>query len=203
MGVICRGGDRSERRRETILKENEVQQQQQQAEVIDKGKDIDFREQYGVSTKGDRFLNDKTTAGGTNAKKPQVRQSNIKKRLGYPLSRGPNELTGDTLLIKCLEYVAPKNGTGLGINFTKTTREVSQGGVLKGRAYKKGDTYTEYSNFRINANDANSRMSRNQKKKYFIHHNHTNPALNENSAASRNIIHNGFNTARPGMRFFF
>ena len=133
-----------------------------------KGKDIDFREQYGVSTKGDRFLNDKTTAGGTNAKKPQVRQSNIKKRLGYPLSRGPNELTGDTLLIKCLEYVAPKNGTGLGINFTKTTREVSQGGVLKGRAYKKGDTYTEYSNFRLNANDANSRMSRNQKIKYYV-----------------------------------
>ena len=133
-----------------------------------KGKDIDFREQYGVSTKGDRFLNDKTTAGGTNAKKSQVRQSNIKKRLGYPLSRGPNELTGDTLLIKCLEYVAPKNGTGLGINFTKTTREVSQGGVLKGRKYKTGDTYTEYSNFRLNANDANSRMSRNQKIKYYV-----------------------------------
>ena len=133
-----------------------------------KGKDIDFREQYGVSTKGDRFLNDKTTAGGTNAKKPQVRQSNIKKRLGNPLSRGPNELTGDTLLIKCLEYVAPKNGTGLGINFTKTTREVSQGGVLKGRTYKTGDTYTEYSNFRLNANDANSRMSRNQKIKYYV-----------------------------------
>ena len=133
-----------------------------------KGKDIDFREQYGVSTKGDRFLNDKKTAGGTNAKKPQVRQSNIKKRLGYPLARGPNELTGDTLLIKCLEYVAPKNGTGLGINFTKTTREVSQGGVLKGRTYKTGDTYTEYSNFRLNANDANSRMSRNQKIKYYV-----------------------------------
>ena len=133
-----------------------------------KGKNIDFREKYGASTKGDRFLNDKKTAGGTNAKKSQVRQSNIKKRLGYPLSRGPNELTGDTLLIKCLEFVAPKNGTGLGINFTKTTREVAQGGVLKGRKYKTGDTYTEYSNFRINANDANSRMSRNQKIKYYV-----------------------------------
>ena len=46
-------------------------------------------------------------------------------------------------------------------------------------------------------------LKRNQKKIYFIHLNHTNPAMNENSAASRNIIHNGFNTARAGMRFLF
>ena len=127
-----------------------------------------YKNSDGTQVKKTKFENDKKTAGGTNAKKSQVRQSNIKKRLGYPLSRGPNELTGDTLLIKCLEYVAPKNGTGLGINFTKTTREVAQGGVIKGRAYKTGDTYTEYSNFRINANDANSRMSRNQKIKYYV-----------------------------------
>ena len=127
-----------------------------------------YKNSDGTQVKKTKFENDVKTAGGTNAKKPQVRQSNIKKRLGYPLSRGPNELTGDTLLIKCLEYVAPKNGTGLGINFTKTTKEVSQGGVLKGRTYKAGDTYTEYSNFRLNANDANSRMSRNQKIKYYV-----------------------------------
>ena len=127
-----------------------------------------YKNSDGTQVKKSKFLGDTKPAGGTNAKKSQVRQSNIKKRLGYPLSRGPNELTGDTLLIKCLEYVAPKNGTGLGINFTKTTREVAQGGVLKGRKYKTGDTYTEYSNFRINANDANSRMSRNQKIKYYV-----------------------------------
>ena len=31
-----------------------------------------------------------------------------------------------------------------------------------------GDTYTKYSNFRLNANDANSRLSRNQKIKYYV-----------------------------------
>ena len=46
-------------------------------------------------------------------------------------------------------------------------------------------------------------LKRNQKKIFFIHLNHTNPAINKNSAAARNIIHNGFNTDRTGMRFFF
>ena len=46
-------------------------------------------------------------------------------------------------------------------------------------------------------------LKRNQKKIYFIHLNHTNPAMNENSAAARNIIYKGFNTARTGMRFLF
>ena len=41
------------------------------------------------------------------------------------------------------------------------------------------------------------------KKIYFIHLNHTNPAINKNSAASKNIIKNGFNTARQGMKLFF
>ena len=133
-----------------------------------KGKDIDFREQYGVEAKKDRFLNDTKTQGGTNKKNTVPRKSNIKTRLGYPLARGPGEFTGDTLMIKCMEYVAPKNGTGLGIAFDKTTQKVAQGGTKNGRAYKTGDIYTKYSNIRLNANDANSRMSRNQKIKYYV-----------------------------------
>ena len=46
-------------------------------------------------------------------------------------------------------------------------------------------------------------LDRNQKKIFFIHLNHTNPAIQKNSAASKNIIKNGFNTARKGMKFFF
>ena len=137
-----------------------------------KGKDIDFTGEYtnsdGSQVKKSKFLPDSKTAGSTAKKKLQTRKSNIKPRLGYPLARGPGEMTGDTLLIKCLEYVAPQNGTGLGIGFDKTTQKVTQGGVLNGRKYKTGDTYTKYSNFRLNANDANSRMSRNQKIKYYV-----------------------------------
>lgn len=46
-------------------------------------------------------------------------------------------------------------------------------------------------------------LKRDQKKIFFIHLNHTNPALSKNSAASRSIIKNGFNTARFGMEFYF
>ena len=46
-------------------------------------------------------------------------------------------------------------------------------------------------------------LKRDQKKIYFIHLNHTNPALSKKSAASRSIIKNGYNTARLGMEFYF
>ena len=46
-------------------------------------------------------------------------------------------------------------------------------------------------------------LKRDQRKIFFIHLNHTNPALSENSAASRSIIKNGHNTARLGMKFYF
>ena len=45
-------------------------------------------------------------------------------------------------------------------------------------------------------------LERNQNKIFFIHLNHTNPAIRENSAASRNIIKNGFNVARTGMKLY-
>jgi len=45
-------------------------------------------------------------------------------------------------------------------------------------------------------------LERNQNKIFFIHLNHTNPAIRKNSAASRNIIKNGFNVARKGMRLY-
>ena len=95
-----------------------------------KGKDIDFTGEYtnsdGSQVKKSKFLGDTKTTGSTAKKKLQTRKSNIKTRLGYPLARGPGEMTGDTLLIKCLEYVAPQNGTGLGIGFDKTTQKVTQ-----------------------------------------------------------------------------
>jgi len=45
-------------------------------------------------------------------------------------------------------------------------------------------------------------LERNQNKIFFIHLNHTNPAIRKNSAASRNIIKNGFNVARKGMKLY-
>ena len=36
--------------------------------------------------------------------------------LSYPIARTPSESTGDTLLIKCIEYQPPEKGLGLGLN---------------------------------------------------------------------------------------
>ena len=33
--------------------------------------------------------------------------NHVKQNMGYPVARGSNELTGDTLLIKCLKYIPP------------------------------------------------------------------------------------------------
>ena len=131
-----------------------------------KGKDIDFTSEYGA--KKTKFRGDTKPVGGTNAKKQTPRRQNLKMRLGYPLARGPNEHTGDTFLIKCLEYVPPTSGTGLSLKYDKTTQDVLEGGKIGNKVYKTGDKYTKYSNFRMNATDANSRMSRNQKIKYYV-----------------------------------
>mgnify|MGYP001157394955 FL=1 len=137
-----------------------------------KGKNIDFRKDYGVDTKGDRFQGDPKTMGGTNKKKPEVaaRKQNLKIRLGYPLARGPNEKTGDTLLIKCIEYQPPTNGTGISLDFDEVQRDVTKAGKDKSGKFREvGERVTTgYKNFRMNNTDANTRMNRNQKIKYYV-----------------------------------
>ena len=137
-----------------------------------KGKNIDFRKDYGVDTKGDRFQGDPKTMGGTDKKKPEVaaRKQNLKIRLGYPLARGPNEKTGDTLLIKCIEYQPPTNGTGISLDFDEVQRDVTKAGKDKSGKFREvGERVTTgYKNFRMNNTDANTRMNRNQKIKYYV-----------------------------------
>ena len=82
---------------------------------------------------------------------------------------GVGERTGDTLLIKCLEYLPPKGGVGASIELDEKTQKVTSGGeytnIFGGKQdVKAGDTVvTGYSNLRMNITDANSRMSRDSK----------------------------------------
>lgn len=57
------------------------------------------------------------------------------KIMGYPLSRDQKERTGDSLLIKCFEYV-PSN---IGITGEKGIRRVTSDGRLLGQNYKEKD----------------------------------------------------------------
>tara|TARA_B100002019_G_C21257881_1_gene594977 strand:- start:733 stop:2001 length:1269 start_codon:yes stop_codon:yes gene_type:complete len=119
---------------------------------------------------GNKFIGDKNTTGGTGAKETTPRRQNFKMRLGYPLARGPGEKTGDTLLIKCIEYMAPEGGVGgLGLSYKEEKSLVTEAGKYRGKSYKAGETVTTgYSDVSMNVTDANSRMSRNQNIKYYV-----------------------------------
>ena len=48
--------------------------------------------------------------GGTDKKKKQTSsRRSPAKLLSYPIPQGPSEMTGDRLVIKCLEYEPPKS----------------------------------------------------------------------------------------------
>ena len=120
---------------------------------------------------GNKFIGDNNTTGGTGAKSNTTpRRQNFKMRLGYPLARGPGEKTGDTLLIKCIEYMAPEGGVGgLGLSYKEEKSLVTENGKYRGKSLKKGDLVTTgYSDVSMNVTDANSRMSRNQNIKYYV-----------------------------------
>lgn len=117
-----------------------------------------------------KFIGDTSTSGGTDSKKPKRRRNNkLKMRLGYPLARGPSEKTGDSLLIKCIQYEPPKSGTGLGLSWNENKGQVTEKGTFRGKKYDPGAIVTTgYSNFKLNVTDANSRFSRNQKIQYYV-----------------------------------
>ena len=120
---------------------------------------------------GNKFIGDNNTTGGTGAKGDTTpRRQNFKMRLGYPLARGPGEKTGDTLLIKCIEYMAPEGGVGgLGLSYKEEKSLVTQTGKYKGKTRNPGELVTTgYSQVAMNVTDANSRMSRNQNIKYYV-----------------------------------
>ena len=120
---------------------------------------------------GNKFIGDNNTTGGTGAKGDTTpRRQNFKMRLGYPLARGPGEKTGDTLLIKCIEYMAPEGGVGgLGLSYKEEKSLVTQTGKYRGKTRNPGELVTTgYSDVAMNVTDANSRMSRNQNIKYYV-----------------------------------
>jgi len=121
---------------------------------------------------GNKFIGENNTTGGTSSRETTPRRQNFKMRLGYPLARGPGEKTGDTLLIKCVEYMAPEGGVGgLGLSGIRETGIVTaeNGGTYKGQNVTNGQIVTTgYRDVKMNVTDANSRMSRNQNIKYYI-----------------------------------
>ena len=93
--------------------------------------------------------------------------------LSYPVARNNSEKTGDTLRIKCLEYLPPESGAGLGVT-VKGAFYTTDGGQTKEvitnamRQDEKSKFYKTKPSIKMTLEDANSRISRMQKTKYYI-----------------------------------
>ncbi len=100
--------------------------------------------------------------------------------LSYPIARSPSEKTGDTLLIKCIEYVPPKDGFGLEIDVQGIYgfKKNEQGQRIPGTSFVLEDKHRNdpggaFHGVKpkigaINFTDGNQRMTENQKIKYYV-----------------------------------
>ena len=93
--------------------------------------------------------------------------------LSYPVARNNSEKTGDTLRIKCVEYLPPESGAGLGVTvkgafFTTDGGETKEVVTNSMRNDPKSKFYKTKPSIKMNLEDANSRISRKQKTKYYI-----------------------------------
>ena len=84
--------------------------------------------------------------------------------LSYPIKRNNDEKTGDTLMIKCIQYRPPKNGTGL----TMTVKNVygDNGKVITKEVADANNI--DPPEFSYNFEDGNTRMKNNQIIKYYV-----------------------------------
>ena len=106
------------------------------------------------------------------------------KYLSYPIARTSDERTGDTLRIKCVEYVPPEDA-GFGVDVFGVTKEEMKNGKGTGNFSKIDDnnmiknadgvevSEREFYNLskpslKTNFTDANTRISQNLKTKYYI-----------------------------------
>ena len=92
--------------------------------------------------------------------------------LSYPIKRNNNEKTGDTLMIKCIQYRPPKNGTGLTMKidnvFNTDGSTITKDQVAALKKANPGDPNAGKPKFTHNFEDTNTRLKSNQVIKYYV-----------------------------------
>ncbi len=87
-----------------------------------------------------------TTKSDSNIERPAKAErradevKGVKQMMGYPIARGPDDKTGDALLIKCIEYMPPKTG----LEVSKSRAYAGADGSFEGRNYRQGDVLGKY-----------------------------------------------------------
>ena len=139
-------------------------------------------ENMGFSSDAERRQFARKLAGNSNFTKPSKRAGgkNSYIYMSYPVARTNSESIGDTLQIKCIEYFPPDD-MGYTVNvdnvFKEPTDEAIKAGAKPGKSFitksnrklaeEQGKPYGRPS-ISVETTDANSRLSQNQKVKYYI-----------------------------------
>ena len=150
---------------------------QLQKEFNESGAYRDTRHDKSIRKSNDpKFMGSTETVGESNQSTTQskpVRKSPF--YLSYPVKRNAAEETGDTLLIKCIQYTPPKPGEGMGLTadinyYDKSEGFKGNGITIAGQEGKRGQTGSIATGVRYKFNEANTRMRKTADKntKYYI-----------------------------------
>ena len=150
---------------------------QLQKEFNESGAYRDTRHDKSIRKSNDpKFMGSTETVGESNQSSTQskpVRKSPF--YLSYPVKRNAAEETGDTLLIKCIQYTPPKPGEGMGLTadinyYDKSEGFKGNGITIAGQEGKRGQTGSVATGVRYKFNEANTRMRKTADKntKYYI-----------------------------------
>ena len=150
---------------------------QLQKEFNESGAYRDTRHDKSIRKSNDpKFMGSTETVGESNQSTTQskpVRKSPF--YLSYPVKRNAAEETGDTLLIKCIQYTPPKPGEGMGLTadinyYDKSEGFKGNGITIAGQEGKRGQTGSVATGVRYKFNEANTRMRKTADKntKYYI-----------------------------------
>ena len=150
---------------------------QLQKEFNESGAYRDTRHDKSIRKSNDpKFMGSTETVGESNQSTTQskpVRKSPF--YLSYPVKRNAAEETGDTLLIKCIEYTPPKPGEGMGltadINYYDKSEGFKGNGIsIAGKEGGRGQTGSVATGLKFKFNEANTRMRKTADKntKYYI-----------------------------------
>ena len=138
-------------------------------------------EDLGFSSDAERRQFARKLAGNSNFTKPSKRAGgkNSDIYMSYPVARTNSESIGDTLQIKCIEYFPPDD-MGYTVNVDNVFKEPTDEAIKSGRL-KEGQRSLITSEERkadperfgvpsisVETTDANTRLSQNQKVKYYI-----------------------------------
>ena len=150
---------------------------QLQKEFNESGAYRDTRHDKSIRKSNDpKFMGSTETVGSSNQSTTQskpVRKSPF--YLSYPVKRNAAEETGDTLLIKCIQYTPPKPGEGMGLTadinyYDKSEGFKGNGITIAGQEGKRGQTGSVATGVRYKFNESNTRMRKTADKntRYYI-----------------------------------